>query len=790
MRKIFLALFMILSVLGISSASAAPLTVHPDNPRYFTDGSGKAVYLTGSHTWANFMSWGTLTNSAINFTDYLNWLESKNHNTIRLWVTDTAWRDSSSGPGACEPQPFVRTGPGDALRGGLKFDLNSLNQAYFDRLNSYVNAANNRGMYVIVMLFDTWGVNGYGTGSGTWSGNPFNINNNKNKIDGDTNGDERGLEVHTLAIPAITTIQEAYVSKVIDTVNGFDNVLYEVINEGDCSSKDWQYHFIDYIRNYEAGKPKQHLVGINGLCSTDALTQQMLFSSTADFVSPLGLGSSALYAINPPASDGSKVIITDTDHIEYPRDSADPLYTRIWVWKSFVRGLNPILMDHIGELTGITHSPEIEANRENARRTMGHTLIYANKMNLASMTPSTSISSTGYCLANPGQEYLAYQPGSGAFTVNLQAGTYSYEWFNPSTGSLNSTGTVTTSGGSRSFTPPFSGDAVLYLKVQASSCGNSQCDSGECSTCPGDCILSYCCGREGCNSGLGENCSTCPQDCGACPSQDPIAWWKFDETSGTTASDSSGNQTGTLVNGSAWTTGRLSGAVSLDGADDYVSLGTSTMLDFPAGSNFTVTGWTKTSESQGTVLSWRNSGEEGAIIDVSVGYDGVVTDSGKLMALVRQNLGINGYARLTGGLVNNGQWHYFALTRNSGTIQLYLDSASQGTASGAESSGQITTNLRSIGSEGRWVQDSYGTADQRFLAGSADDVRIYNRALSPEEVQTLYNSTQTFHKSDTNQDGCVQSTELSAFIDLWYLDSSSPTIRELIEAIGFWKRGC
>jgi hypothetical protein len=35
-----------------------PLQVHPENPRYFTDGSGKAIFLTGAHTWANFQDIG------------------------------------------------------------------------------------------------------------------------------------------------------------------------------------------------------------------------------------------------------------------------------------------------------------------------------------------------------------------------------------------------------------------------------------------------------------------------------------------------------------------------------------------------------------------------------------------------------------------------------------------------------------------------------------------------------------------------------------------------------------
>ena len=98
---------------------------------------------------------------------------------------------------------------------------------------------------------------------------------------------------------------------------------------------------------------------------------------------------------------------------------------------------------------------------------MGHTLNYANRFsNLASMIPSESDCSTTYCLRSPGQEYLVYQPNSGAFTVNLVAATYNYEWFNPDTGMIAGTGTITAGSGNRTFTPPFSGDAVLYLKLK------------------------------------------------------------------------------------------------------------------------------------------------------------------------------------------------------------------------------------------------------------------------------------------------------------------------------------
>ena len=70
----------------------------------------------------------------------------------------------------------------------------------------------------------------------------------------------------------------------------------------------------------------------------------------------------------------------------------------------------------------------------------------------------------------------------------------------------------------------------------------------------------------------------------------PIAHWKLDETSGTTASDSAGTYSGTLTNGPVWTTGKINNALSFDGTDDYVTAGTGPTL---ANQSFTVSAWAK-----------------------------------------------------------------------------------------------------------------------------------------------------------------------------------------------------
>jgi hypothetical protein len=441
------------------SPATGPLRVDPANPRYFTDGSGKAIFLTGSHTWANFQEAGESDPPPVfDYNAYLSFLQANHHNFFRLWT----WEQAKGAPWTSAgiwfaPMPYQRTGSQNALDGKPQFDLTKFNQAYFDRLRERVIQAGDRGIYVSIMLFDGWSIENKGTGPGNpWPGHPFNFYNNiNNEIDGDLNHNGQGEETHTLQSPAITTLQEAYVRKVIDTVNDLDNVLYEISNESPSNSQDWQYHMINFIKSYEATKPKQHPVGMTveypGGDNSD------LFASPADWISPNDAG---VYMNNPPAADGSKVIIADTDHLWGTGGN------RQWMWKSFTRGINPIFMDCYNAYYCEGDNPNDPA-WVSLRKNMGYALSYANRMNLEAMTPNEQVASTGYCLANSSAnnaEYLVYQPTGGSFSVDLSSasGTLEVEWLNPSNGQIINAGTVS-GGGSHNFTPPFGGDAVLYL---------------------------------------------------------------------------------------------------------------------------------------------------------------------------------------------------------------------------------------------------------------------------------------------------------------------------------------
>ena len=467
---------------ALQPATAGPLSLRPQNPRYFTDTSGRPVYLTGSHTWNNLQDIGrTDPPVAFDFDEYLRFMRQHRHNFIRLWRWETSKLTIREWKGVVlyiGTHPWERSGSQPALDGKPRFDLSQFNEAYFDRMRARVQAAGANGIYVSVMLFEGWAQQYAPDG---YQAHPFNGRNNGNGVDCDTNRDDKGLECFTLENRMVTRLQEAYVRKVIDTVNDLDNVYLQISNENHWGSHEWQLHFLRYVREYQQGKPKQHPVGFgsNGGGSRDDTAR--LFASDADWISPNGLGHP--YKSSPPAALGRAVIMIDTDHLWGLGGD------RSWVWKSFLRGLNPIFMDPYREQMQILNTDAERQQWESLRRAMGHTAWFASRLDLDRATPHAELASSGYVLADPGVEYLVYVPlephplESASFfqrpirnfrasfaqevgvDLSARAGAYLVEWFNPSSGETITAEPVM-GGGMLSFVAPFVGDAVLYLKLR------------------------------------------------------------------------------------------------------------------------------------------------------------------------------------------------------------------------------------------------------------------------------------------------------------------------------------
>jgi len=441
-----------------------PLRPNPRNPRYFTDESGRAIYLTGSHTWNDLQDMGKSDSPpAFDFTWYLDFLQALNHNFIRLWTWDMicTWNADET----VRPFPWARTGPGLALDGKPKFDLFHYDGEHFDRLRARVAQAAERGIYVSVMLFEGWSM--FESNRTRRDLHLFGGDNNINGIDVLASAADNVLKDWVgLSSPEVLRAQEAYVRHVVETVNEFDNVLYEISNEAGQYSQPWQDHFVAFIRRCEADLPTQHPVGVT---AGMGVQNEWLFGTTADWVSPDGWAPEGEanpyreggYTWGAAAFDrGDKVVLLDTDHI-WGIGGTVP-----WAWKSFCRGYQVLYMDRADDFPNgfFVHEWWPEPVNVDLRREMGRIRSYAERMDLNSAVPHNALASTGYCLAQPGVEYLVYQPEEGPFTIDLPAGAYLVEWHDPGSGEPAGEDTPCVGTGACRFEPPFTGEAVLYLR--------------------------------------------------------------------------------------------------------------------------------------------------------------------------------------------------------------------------------------------------------------------------------------------------------------------------------------
>jgi hypothetical protein len=204
-----------------------------------------------------------------------------------------------------------------------------------------------------------------------------------------------------------------------------------------------------------------------------------LYNSDADWVAPWAW-------VSPTRSCGSgtpacKVNVNDSDHSYFGMWNDTPRKNRNYAWENFTSGnqvlfMDPYLVYYPRQKRNLPLFPEHgigtapDPRWENFRNNLGDLVRYARRLNLNNVTPMGALSSTGFCLAqtpSAGAEYLVYAPSGGTFTVDLSAmpdtRTLAVEWFDPTTGTTIPQGRLPAGSRSRSFTPPFRGDAVLYL---------------------------------------------------------------------------------------------------------------------------------------------------------------------------------------------------------------------------------------------------------------------------------------------------------------------------------------
>lgn len=413
-----------------------PLRLHSENPRYFADGAGRAVLLAGSHHWNSLVD-GIEGRPPFDFERYLDQLTGWGHNFFRLW-THEAWLQDLS------PLPYLRSGPGRARDGGPKFDLERFDPAYFSRLRQRVESAAARGFAIAVMLFNGWSIHSKGFGN-PWDRHPFNRENNANGVDGDPDGRGEGTDVHSLRIPAVLRVQEAYVDRVFATLSDLDPLLWEVSNESPGSSLPWQLHWVARLRALSTAQGRAHPIGLSA--THPGGTNGLLETGPADWIAPAN--ARALRHAPPPAS-GKRVTVLDTDHLWGIVGDAT------WIWKAVLRGYHLLYMDPLDDDPG----------REGARRAMAQAVRLSRRVDLGRMMPKPRLASSRFALADlgaPRRRILALLLGGrGKLDLRALPGSFGVAWIDLQQGALPSATSI--EGGKRvDLAAPSQGDALVLL---------------------------------------------------------------------------------------------------------------------------------------------------------------------------------------------------------------------------------------------------------------------------------------------------------------------------------------
>jgi len=501
-----------------SGSSMGPLKQSTVNTRYFVDPAGNAVFLSGSHTWDDFQDTSTAqVPAAFPFTQYVAMLKANGQNATILWHKELPrecnWQNSHNYN--LVQQPWLRNGGGTASDGFQKFDLTQFDTTFFSRIRSEAVTLQQNGIYAIVELFD--GNNLTSTRCGTNSspngdGFPLTGANNINGVDdGYTGSGSCGVGAVTQASattnPNLLAIQDAYVKKMIDTLNDLPNVIWEVSEEqpglsfsscsggwgGASSMSFWAPHILNTIKTYEASKPLQHLAGVGSMNSADfATSEPAIYSSTFDWIAPMFSNNfSNQFPCTPYTNNQGKLVINDTDHscgastlVTPSTGAVNDTQIRESIWGTFTRGGSGyIFMDpYVVWLSSNNRNPcanpvndicpQPMTKYDPFRAAMGYVNVLVPKLtNLLAMTPQSLLSSTGYCLANnsaTGFEFVVYSKAVSSFTVNLsgQSGRLvKVAWLDPTTGTLTQTSSVNGGNATQTFSAPWGNthDAVLHL---------------------------------------------------------------------------------------------------------------------------------------------------------------------------------------------------------------------------------------------------------------------------------------------------------------------------------------
>ena len=197
-----------------------------------------------------------------------------------------------------------------------------------------------------------------------------------------------------------------------------------------------------------------------------------------------------------------------------------------------------------------------------------------------------------------------------------------------------------------------------------------------------------------------------------------MGWWKFDEGTGDVAYDSSGYGNDGTIHGAVWSTGKIGGALSFDGVDDYVDCGNGASLN--PGEELTIELWVKPND----VTHYGRWVSKFGSWPSYYGYSFLQTYDNALFQLYAGGA-LTEF--VVPDIITAGEWQHMVAVYDGSNMYIYRNGVLQGSQS---KTGAITNSGVPL-----FIGQRAGS---QWFNGLIDEVRIYNRALTPAEIWQNY----------------------------------------------------
>jgi hypothetical protein len=455
-------LFSLIMTIALPSLGE-PISLHPDNPHYFLFRGKPTVLITSTEHY------GVVLNGDFEAIPYLDELHARGLNLTRTF--SGTYREV---PGSFKIEkntlaptadksiaPWPRTDARGAADGGNRFDLGRWNDAYFDRLKTFVGAASERGIVVEYVLFCPF------YEENLWAVNPMNARNNIKGIGNIGRNDAYTGKHHDLQEK-----QEAFVRKAVRELNAFDNLYFEICNEPYFGgvTLDWQARIASVIVDTEKSLPRKHLLAQNIANEKAKVERPNPVVSIFNF-----------HYATPPVTVGmnyglGKVIADDETGF---RGVADKPY-RIEAWDFLVAG--GAIFDHLDYSFTTDHEngtarivdPTPGGGGPGFRSQLQILKRFIEGFDFVKMAPDAKVigrvvpeKTSARALSEPGQAYAIYIHGGTKveLTLNIPAGHYQAEWLNPRTGTVEKPQAIQSRGSRVELTSPlYEEDVALRIR--------------------------------------------------------------------------------------------------------------------------------------------------------------------------------------------------------------------------------------------------------------------------------------------------------------------------------------